>query len=469
MLSIDIHRDNDQPLVEQIVQAVMNRVDSHGLRPGSRVPSIRRFAESHGVSRFTVVQAYDRLVAAGYLNSRQGSGFYVSQPPLPLGQEAQSACDLDQAVDVLWLLRRAMEDQQHRFQPGCGWLPASWLDGPGIQRSLRQLARGGEQELVSYGRAAGYRPLRQLLQQRLGEAGIRTDLNQILLTHGASHGLDLVGRYLVRPGDTVLVDDPAYFNLFGYLKSLGARVVGVPRGEDGPDVDAMARLLELHSTRLFITSSLLHNPTGSSITPAVAFQLLRLAEQHDFMIVDDDIYGDLHPGAEVRLGALDQLNRVIHVSSFSKTISANLRVGYLACHPALARELLDLKLLTHIATNALSERVIYEILNEGHYRKHLQRLRSRLDRARDTTLARMARLGLTPFIEPRHGMFIWARLPGEGRDAAALAHRALQDDMVLAPGNTFRPDLERSSWLRFNVAFCEEPAVFELLARLLDG
>jgi len=467
MALVEINHQDSLPLIEQIVRGVMHQVDNRALRSGSRVPSIRAFATDHGVSRFTVVQAYDRLVAAGYLNSRKGSGFYVSKPLAEVVSDAEPACDLDRAVDVLWLLRRAMQDDQHRYQPGCGWLPAGWLDAGGLQRGLRQLSRGAAAPLVNYGRAAGYMPLRQDLQRRLGDVGIHADTRQIITTHGISHALDLICRYLVRRDDVVLVDDPSYFNLFGMLRLLGARVIGVPRRPDGPDMEVMAQLMAVHRPRLFVTSSILHNPTGSSISPAVAYRLLQLADQHDMLIIDDDIYGDFHPNPPARLAALDQLNRVIYVSSFSKTISASLRVGYIACHPDLAQELLDLKLLTHLASSEIGERVIHQVLVEGYHRKQMNRVQARLERAREHALGELERSGLRPFIEPEQGFFVWAELPPGAMNAAELAHLALQQDIVLAPGNIFRPVPVASPWLRFNVAYCDEPAIFAFIRRQL--
>ncbi len=466
---IDINSQDTLPLTEQIVRGMMNQIDSRVLRLGARVPSIRNFAVDHSVSRFTVVQAYDRLVAAGYLSSRKGSGFYVARPVSPVMRESEPACDLDQAVDVLWLLRRAMQDGQHRYQPGCGWLPADWQDTGSLQRSLRHLSRSPGAHLVEYGRAAGYLPLRQDFQQRLGEAGIQADLEQIITTHGISHALDLIGRYFIHRGDTVMVDDPSYFNLFGYCRSLGAQVIGVPRKADGPDTDVMESLILQHRPKLFITSSILHNPTGSCISPAVSYRLLQLAQQYDMMIVDDDIYGDFHPKPSARLGALDQLNRVIHVSSYSKTISASFRVGYIACHRDLAQELLDLKLLTHLSTSEIGERAIHHVLAEGAYRKHMLRVQARLDSARDVALRQMERVGLRPFIEPEHGLFIWAELPAGRYNAAELAHLALQQGMVLAPGNIFSPAPSASRWLRFNVAYCNESAIFDFINQQMGG
>lgn len=464
MAILDINRQIEQPLVEQIVQGLSSKIDARILRAGSKIPSIRQFASEHSVSRFTVVQAYDRLVASGHLNSRKGSGFYVGQSKQE--QSFHAGCQLERANDVLWLLRQALKDGQHRYQPGCGWLPYEWLDAEGVQRSLRALSRAPAKHLVEYGQAAGFLPLRQSLQHRLEMAGIKAGVEQIITCHGASHGLDMVTRLMLKPGDVVLVDDPAYFNLFGMLRLAGAEVVGVPRLSDGPDMAALKTLLQVHKPKLFVTTSVLQNPTGSSISPAVSYELLRLAEQHDFYLIEDDVYGDFHPNPPPRLAALDQLNRVIYVSSFSKTISANLRVGFIACRQDLAHELLDLKLLSQLTTGEIGERAIHHTLAEGHYRKHVRRVRSRLDQSRDFTLRQLELLGFTVPDQTEHGMFVWAKLPECKSNAVELAALALKQDVVLAPGNIFKSDGSASRWMRFNVANSEAP-MFKILSSLL--
>lgn len=466
---LEINAQALTPLVEQIVVGIEQKIDQQQLRHGRRLPSIRQFAAEHGVSRFTVVQAYDRLVASGYLQSRKGSGFYVNKPQAEVLKRVELGCDLNQAVDELWILRRYLQEEPRRYQPGMGWLPADWLDGALVQRSMRQLAKLPPASMVQYGRGAGYRPLRLTLQRRLEEQGIQAEPEQIITTHGVTHALDLIGRYLVRPGDLVLVDDPAYFNLFGGLKSLGAKLIGIPRNADGPDVAFMKHVLSGNQAKLFVTSSLLHNPTSSSVTPAVAYQLLKLAEQHDFLIVDDDIYGDFHADANCRLAALDQLNRVIQVSSFSKTISGAMRVGYIACHHQLAEELLNLKLLTSFSSSELNERIVHDILSSGMYRKHLNRINRQLAQAREQCLQKLETLAFTPFVEPEHGFFIWAKLPDGVVNAAELASLALQRNMMLAPGNIFSPSPTISRYLRFNAAYAKQGGVFAVLDKLLES
>lgn len=467
MTMITLDPRSTTPLIDQIVISVGKLVEDRALRAGERMPSIRSFATDHGISRFTVVQAYDRLVAMGFINSRPGSGFYIAPRPRP-GVGGEPPLKLERAMDVLWLLRNALQQSGDKPMPGAGWLPGTWMDEAGIQRSLRALSRKSGDFLTGYGQPNGYLPLRELLQRRLAEIGVAAEPGQIVLTKGANHALDLVARYFLRPGDAVLVDDPGYYILFGTLKSLGAKIVGVPWNQDGPDIAVMEALVKEHRPKLFFTNTILHNPTGVVIAQATAYRVLQLAEKHDFLIVEDDIYGDFHPGRPARLSTLDQLDRVIYIGGFSKTVSAALRVGYVAGKREIAEQLADLKLLTGLTTSEIGERLMHQLLTDGHYRKHLDKLRGRLHESRDKTLRSLEKLGLAPFVEPEGGMFVWIDM-GEGVKPVEIASAAAASGIMLAPGNLFRPHQEPSRHMRFNVAACNDPLLSDFFARTLSA
>jgi len=464
--------DSPVTLVEQIVAWYAARIDERVLRPGSRMPSIRAFAAEHGVSRFTVVEAYDRLVARAYLESRRGAGFFVRErnPGAALAAARAWADAPTGSVDVVWLLRNMFKRLPARDMPGGGVLPPDWLDATLIGSSLRSLGHQNASALLDYGHPQGYLPLRQQLQLKLAELEIEVRPEQILTTNGVTQGLDLVAQHLLQPGDTVLVDEPSWFLLFGRYSQLGARVIGVPRLADGPDPERLRLLAAEHRPRLFVTSSVLHNPTCTAMSAARAYQVLRLADEFDFRVVEDDVYCDLHPGPSVqpciRLGALDQLGRVIYLGGFSKTLAANLRVGFIACSEELARELTDLKMLIGLTSPELGERIVYRVLSEGHYRRHLQRLRDRLARARDPVLRGLERLGLRPFASPAVGMFLWA---DAGVDTNPVAQRMLEKGFLMAPGSLFLPDQRPSTWMRFNVATSANPRMLEQLEQTLEG
>lgn len=464
-----LSREGGASLVEQIVRSIEARIEDKLLRTGARMPSIRLFADTHGVSRFTVVEAYDRLVAKGYLESRRGSGFYVrDRAPLATAQRPDSHADDLQArqLDVVWLVRNMFRQHPPQKMPGSGLLPNDWLDGELIANGLRAISRQNQTLLLQYGTPQGFVPLRQQLQLKLAELEIAAAPEQIVTTAGVTQGLDIVARHLLRPGDTVFVDDPAWFLMFGSFASQGAKVIGIPRLVDGPDIARLAELAALHKPKMYVINSVLHNPTSTSLSAAKAFQVLKIAEQHDFMIVEDDIYCDMHPGTAVqaatRIAALDQLNRVIYLGGFSKTLAANLRVGFIAASPELAKHLADRKMLSSLTTAEIGERVVYKILSEGHYRKHVDRLRAKLDTVRDKTIRQLERIGLRIDSAAPAGMFVWADV---GCDTNVMTEKGLEQGFLFAPGSLFSPNQLPSTRTRINVATMADPGVLRFLER----
>jgi DNA-binding transcriptional MocR family regulator len=270
-----------------------------------------------------------------------------------------------------------------------------------------------------------------------------------------------VASVLLKPGDTVFVDEPSWFLMFGSFATLGVRVVGVPRLLDGPDIQKLEELALLHKPKLFIINSILHNPSSGSLSSAKAFQVLRLAETYDFYVVEDDVYGDLHQRglAGARICALDQLKRSIYLGGFSKTLSGSLRVGFVACALELAEKLADEKMLRTLTSSEIGERAVYQVLVEGQFRKQLDRLRSKLDTARVRVLRQLERIGLS-VAAPAEGMFLWVDI---GKDTLALTQAGLEQGYLFAPGSLFSPEQAPSTWTRFNVACMTEPGVFRFL------
>ncbi len=466
MTVIDRDRLNAGTLVDQIMQLVRKRIASRQIPAGARLPSIRSLAETMQVSKSTVVDAYDRLAAEGAILSRRGSGFYVAGhlPPFSL---SNAAPDLDREVDPIWMTRQSLNAENQLLKPGCGWLPAAWMPESDIRRGLRSLARDANAALTDYSTPHGLPALRQFLARRLGDRGIEASPHQIMLTESGTQAIDLLCRYLVEPGDTVLLDDPCYFNFHAMLRAHRVRVVGVPYTANGPNLEIFEQVLREHAPRLYITNSALHNPTGATLSPVVAHRVLKLAEAHDLLIIEDDIFADFEHQPAPRLAAFDGLDRVIHIGNFSKTLSASIRCGYIAARSDWIEELVDLKLATSFGGGSFAAELVLALLTDGSYRKHVSALRERLADAMAKAGIKLKASGLTPFIEPEAGMFLWCRLP-DGLDAAQVARKALADKVVLAPGNAFSLAQSCSGFLRFNVAQSLDPKIFTVLERAME-
>ncbi|KPF69558.1 GntR family transcriptional regulator [Bosea sp. AAP35] len=444
-----------------VMQAIGARIAGRSLASGARLPSIRSLAESLGVSKSTVVEAYDRLAAEGVIQARRGSGFYVAGHAPPFSP-ADLGPRLERAVDPFWVSRQSLDAGAGALKPGCGWLPADWMPQDALRRGLRLLSRAADATLADYGSPLGLAPLRQVLARRLAVHGIEAAPDQIMLTESGTQALDLVCSLLVEPGDTVLVDDPCYFNFHALLRAHRVRIVGVPYTASGPDMAALEQVLAQHRPRLYVTNSALHNPTGATLSPLVAHRVLKLADQFGLTIVEDDIFADFEPEPSPRLSAFDGLQRVVQIGSFSKSLSASVRCGYIAARPDWIESLIDLKIAASFGTGRLAAELVLSVLTDGSYRKHMDGLRVRLARAMGETSARLQALGIRPWIEPRGGMFLWCELP-EGQDASVIARQLLSEGIVLAPGNVYSLSQTADRFMRFNVAQSADPRLYSAL------
>lgn len=436
------HRPAGHSLVEDCVHWARSRIEEQVFRPGMRLPSIRALAKQRGVSPFTVVEAYERLVADGDLEARKGSGFYVRARPVETPRPEQNWRSV---IDLDWLMRNMLESAA-AHGPGLGVLPASWLDRAQLGAAIRALGRQGR--WLDSGQPNGYAPLRAVLQQRLAGLDILARQDQIVLTTGVAHALNLVLAALVRPDATVLTLEPCWFGALGILSAHGARVVGVPCTPEGPDFDVMERLMSEHHPPLMVISTAAQNPTGLSLSKHAVGRILALARRFDVTLFEDDVYSDLCGSPVLRAAAADKLDRVIYAGSFSKTLAANIRVGYLAARAELAQTLTNTKILTGFTTPELNERLVHKLLSERRYDKHVDSLRTRLAEQRTAAKRMFAAEGLEVFGDPADGMFLWVNMRV---DTNQLAFHCREQGVLIAPGSLFTPCQAPSSWMRFNV------------------
>ncbi|XAH23485.1 PLP-dependent aminotransferase family protein [Xylophilus sp. GW821-FHT01B05] len=458
----------EQPtsLVSQIVEGLRGLIGTQRLKADSKLPSIRAFAAAHGVSVFTVVEAYDRLVAQGLLVSRANAGFFVKRRSEDSSAGGTVATQADPRFDARWYLRQIFENRNLPLKPGCGWLPHDWLFEDGIRRSLRTLAAGGT-DIGGYGLPFGHMALRMVVAESLSERQIVVEADQVLLTQGSSQALDLVARQLLKPGDEVLVDDPGYPNLMFMLRFLGVNLIGVPRTPTGYDLPALEALLAVHRPKAFFTQPRLQSPTCSLASLPQLVRLLQLAQEHRFVLVENDIYADMDASSRPSLASLSQLRQVIYVSSFSKTISPNIRVGYVAAEPELMEDLAQLKMVSGLTSSDITERLAFGAVTDGRWRKHLKSLRDRLAQAHANVARQLEAQGFELFHEPAAGLYLWARHP-DITDTAELSRLAAAEGILLGPGQLFLVNPRPTGWLRFNVAFSEDERLWRFLARSVE-
>ena len=460
-------RSASATLAEQLAQRCADRIRQRLLAPGARLPSVRDSARRHGVSTSTVVAAYDQLQAQGLVQAKPQRGFFVRDDALLMPAEPRKRHAAPRPssapANATALIRSMFQAQGGLPAPGMGTLPEAWLDAPLLQRALRRVTAGdaAAASWLRYGEPAGDAGLRAALSRRMADLGVPAAPSQIVTTVGATHALDIVCRTLLRPGDAVLVDEPGWAVEFARLARLGMRVLPVPRGPEGPNLTVMEALLRAHRPRLYVTVSVLHNPTGACLSPAAAHQVLRLAELHDLTLVEDDTYAWLAPPHATRLAQLDALRRTVYISGFSKILTPQWRVGFMAAAPALADKLIDTKLLSTLTTAAPLEQAVAWCLEQGALRRHADRVTSLLDAARARSVQLATQAGCR-FVAPPQGLFGWVDV---GVDTETLAQSLLDEGWLIAPGTLFHATPRPGTLMRINFATAQDARFWQRLRR----
>ena len=402
-------------LIDKITLSIMEKIHNSEFPLGTRLPSVRKHAQILGISNETVLRAYDKLVVMGYLQARRGSGFYVIRnQAIKPKQEVKSW--LQKNPDMMhWQKLLYVNDLSDQEPIG----PISDIQQMSmtlIENALREIDPSTIFKLSQYANPQGFIPLREQIADKLNSQGIPTDIAQVMTACGAADALHLTIWSHFFSGEAILVEEPCSPLHIQRAMASGLEVYHVPRTVDGPDLEVIEKFCIQYKPKAFLMSSILQNPTSSCLSIYKAHQLIKLAETHDFFIVDDDSYGDLMPDSQMvnvtRLANLDQHNRVIQIGSFSKTISPGLRVGYIAAKKQTIQHILLYKSVGAIQSSLLNEAIVSQILLNSKYKLHCANLIQHVDSNRKQVIEQLTESGWE-FIDRNTGIYIWAKHPDD--------------------------------------------------------
>jgi len=353
-----------------------------------------------------------------------------------------------------------------------GGLPAPELfDVPALREAFaRALADGSAERALQYSTTEGHAPLREALAARMEARGLPTHPDEVLVTTGSQQALGLAASALLDPGDVVLVEDPSYLAALQSFALAGARLVPVPAGADGPDLDAVRALVAEHRPKLLYVVPTFQNPTGRTISRDGRARMARFAGELGLWLLEDDPYGELRYDGEPlpSLGSFPGAeDRTLAISSLSKVLAPGLRIGWLRAPAALRRALTIAKQAGDLHTSTIDQTAAATVLAAGGMDAHLERLRAAYRARRDALLGGLAAALPTGsrWNEPEGGMFVWARLP-DGHDAAALLQAALRHDVAFVPGAPFFAGAADHATLRLSFTTHPPAEIAEGLRRL---
>jgi len=449
---ISLNPDAPVPLYRQLYDEVRSAILAGRLKGGNKLPPTRELANELGVSRNTVMAAYDQLLSEGYTEGHVGAGTWVtstlpdemlqSRPTparAPRGSRMRTMISKrgERLLSVLPPIRQQGAGKMLPFRaafPDLASFPFEvWT------RLLAKYSRNPSHDLFGYAHVAGYPRLREAIAGYLRSArAVKCEADQVIIVPGTQVALELATQMLLDPGDTVLMEDPGYFGVRGVFICAGARVVPVPVDNGGIRLDVVNRNSE-HARMVYVTPS--HQfPLGMTLPLSRRLELLEWARVSGAWIIEDDCDGEYRYAGRplASLQGLDSENRVIYTGTFSKVLFPSLRIGYLVVPPDLVDAFIVGRIMIDLQPATIPQAALADFIEEGHFTRHLRRMRN-LYAGRQSLLLETARAelsGLLEIQESEAGMHLVGWLPPEVNDMET-ARTASQHHVLALPLSAF--------------------------------
>lgn len=443
-------------LYQRIAHQLAEDIRQGVYRPGERVPSVRKMSMQLNVSHATVLQAYANLEDQGMIRARPQSGFYVHHTPALTAPTP----DIAQVERPTLVTRSSIINQVLSESRRDGLIPlgaavphVDYLPARALHQQLAKVTRFQSQRAFSYMFSPGYEPLRRQVAIRMRDAGVVVGPEEVVITHGCVDALQMSLRVLTKPGDLIAAESPSYYGLLQLADLLGLKVIEIPCDPDtGLSLEALQLAASQWPIKALVLTARLSNPLGGSIPDARQKQLLKLAANFDIQIVEDDIYGELlfDVGSIRALKSNDVEGRVIYCSSFSKTISPGVRIGWIVSG-RYREEIQRLQTFSTHSACSVTQMAVSSYLENGGYDRHLRYIRHEYRKnlsAVQLAVQRYFPEG-TQMTRPTGGFILWVSLPARV-NTKELHVQALERGISIAPGLIFSNTEQFNHCVRLN-------------------
>ncbi len=435
----------DQVLYEQVADRLQELVLNGTLKPGDRLPSVRKLRQQLSVSVSTVLEAYRVLEDRGLISARPQSGYYVKQtalhrPPEPPQTDPQVPVT---EVNTSLALQIYCDSVDPNVVPLGASIPSTQnLPTEQLNRLMGKILRENPQSAHAYNQPLGCPELRSELARRMLDAGCSVHPDQLVITNGTVEAVYLSLKTVTQPGDTVAIESPTYFTMLETMRSLQLKAYSIPtHPRDGISVSHLEEALQSGQVKVCLLVSNFSNPLGSCMDDLKKKSLVDLLNRYQIPLIEDDIYGDLNfEGTRPKaIKAFDTENRVLYCCSVSKTLSPGMRIGWCAggsFHPQIVRA----KSVLNLTTSTLPQLTLAAFLANGGYDRHLRQLRRIYQHQSHKILQGICDHfpAETRVTQPRGGQVLWVEMP-EGFNSLQFYRQAMEKGISISPGPLFSP------------------------------
>jgi len=443
---------------EQLAHQLRQLIESGTLKAHEKLPSLREQVQLSGFSLITVMNAYQELESRGLIYAKEKSGYYIANTYAEHDYNAPLIVSLNSNIEINSLIFKYLKSIQgeHIVPFGSAFPSSDLVYSKKLTQIMGQIARNKKSYDAIDNLPPGNFALRKLIAQRYCMQGIPTDPDDIVITSGAMDALNLALQAIAKPGDYIILQQNIFYGAWQAAERLGLKVVTIPEHpKHGFDLDAFEHILKTYPVKLcwFMLNS--HNPVGFTVSEDIKFQISKLLHQYQVHMIEDDVYEEMYFGHKKPLPMTyyDQNNLVLHCSSFSKTLGATFRVGWVHAGK-YSQHIQHLQLMSTISVNSLLQTALVEFLSNFHYEKHLRNLRKNLQHNK-LLFYRYLELNLPPECKIEYhpsGYFLWLKLP-KNIDSMPIYESLIQQKIGIAPGQLFNITAQKQHYLRINCSF----------------
>lgn len=462
-----LNKDTDTPLYIQLYENFKTLIEENQLEK-EKLPSIRSLAKSLGVNNVTVVSAYKLLEKEGYVYSIKGSGTYIKKSPVSEDMPYLEEGDMELMVSgILPISKDSINFAS--MSPTPDLFPIEEFK----QALVEVLDRDGGQAFL-YPEITGYEPLRESISKFLMENyNTKVDKDQILITSGGQQGLDIISKTLINPGDCIFVENPTYSGALSVFKSRGARIIGIPINEDGIDLELLKSYVNRYKPKFLYTMTNYQSPTTYSYSDDKKKELLSLAKEFGFYIIEDDFLTDLSFDKDDKkntLKSMDRYNQIIFIKSFSKIFMPGVRIGFITLPNKLFKEIIKAKHTTDVSSSGYLQRAFDLYLRKGYWKSHIEKIKKVYSEKYNIMIKELDKLndyGIS-YVKPNGGLSIWVKLPKE-IEAIELYNECGENNLAIVPGKVFFVDESiYSNYIRLSFGAVDNDEIIEGL-RILEN
>ena len=458
---------------EKLANNLKLLIENGTWKANEKLPSLRHQAEQSDLSLITVMNAYQELEAQGLIYSKEKSGYFVVAQELSNNEQNQNVT-LNPKIEINSTVFQYLKSIQpdHLIPFGTAFPNSQLLYSPKLIQTLGQLAR----HRLSYEQTPSLPPgnfaLRKLIAQRYCMQGIQTDPSDIVITSGGLDALNLSLQAMTKTGDYILLQQTIFYGAWQAAERLGLKVITIPtHPEHGIDLNAFEQAIQKYPIKVCLLMLNCHNPIGFTVKDEIKFQLAKLLHQHEIHLIEDDVYEELYYDQKKPLSMkyFDQQNLVLHCSSFSKTLGAGFRIGWVYAGK-FSEHIQHIQLMSTLSVNPFIQNALVEYLSHRHYEKHLKNLRVSLQRNKKQFyqyLKENLPIGCEVEYYPA-GYFLWIELP-EYIDSTHIYQALLDRNISIAPSILFNANFaKQNNFLCINCSFDFNDRIESALSHVVE-